>query len=43
MNDMLRLNIPFPSGADRFNDRRYGITTCFPLPDIERENNENIP
>ena len=42
MNDMLRLNIPFPSGADRFNDRRYGTTTCFPLPDIERENNENI-
>ena len=43
MNDMLRLNIPFPSGADPFNDRRYGNTTCFPLPDIERENNENIP
>lgn len=43
MNDMLRLNIPFPSGADPFNDRRYGETTCFPLPDIERENNPNIP
>ena len=43
LNDMLRLGIPFPSGADPFNDRRYGETTCFPLPDIERENNPNIP
>ena len=43
LNDMLRLGIPFPSGADPFNDRRYGDTTCFPLPDVEKENNENIP
>jgi hypothetical protein len=43
LNDMLRLDVPFPSGTDPYNDRRYGETTCFPLPDIEINNNDNIP
>jgi len=43
LNDMLRFNLPFPSGVQQWNRREYGNTTCFPLPDVERLNNPNIP
>jgi starch-binding outer membrane protein, SusD/RagB family len=43
LNDMLRFNLPFPSGVQQWNRREYGNTTCFPLPDVERNNNPNIP
>jgi starch-binding outer membrane protein, SusD/RagB family len=42
LNDMLRFDIPFPSGTNNKGDP-YGPTTCIPLPLNERLNNPNIP
>jgi hypothetical protein len=39
-NDMLRHDIPFPSGTNH-KGQTYGPTTCIPLPDAERLNNPN--
>jgi hypothetical protein len=41
LNDMLRHNLPFPTGL---NHRRetWGPVTCLPLPDQEKRNNPNI-
>jgi starch-binding outer membrane protein, SusD/RagB family len=41
LNDMLRHNIPFPTGVTNRGDP-YGPTTCIPLPEQERLNNPNI-
>jgi hypothetical protein len=41
INDMLRLNIPFDTGADA-KGQPFGTTTCLPLPDVETLNNPNI-
>ncbi|TVP49095.1 MAG: RagB/SusD family nutrient uptake outer membrane protein [Gemmatimonadales bacterium] len=41
LNDMLRHNIPFPSGVNH-KDQPYGPITCMPLPEQERRNNPNI-
>jgi hypothetical protein len=40
-NDMLRHNLPFPTGRDH-QDIQYGDITCLPLPRAEWENNPNI-
>ena len=40
-NDMLRHNIPFPSGVDH-KGQLYGDVTCVPLPTVETLNNPNI-
>jgi hypothetical protein len=40
-NDMLRLNIPVPSGVNHKN-QTYGNVTCLPLPDVETLNNPNL-
>lgn len=40
LNDMLRHDIPFPSGTNH-KGQTYGPTTCIPLPDVERLNNPN--
>jgi hypothetical protein len=40
-NDMLRHEIPFPTGLDH-QDRQYGDFTCLPLPEAEWQNNPNI-
>ncbi|MFH1609674.1 MAG: RagB/SusD family nutrient uptake outer membrane protein [Candidatus Bipolaricaulota bacterium] len=42
LNDMIRHNLPFQTGANPYNNRAYGNTTCFPLPYIETDNNPNI-
>jgi len=39
--DMLRLNLPFDTGADA-KGQPFGATTCLPLPDVETLNNPNI-
>ncbi len=41
LNDMLRHNIPFPTGVTNRGDP-YGPVTCIPLPEQERLNNPNI-
>ncbi|TVP46560.1 MAG: RagB/SusD family nutrient uptake outer membrane protein [Gemmatimonadales bacterium] len=40
-NDMLRHDLPFPTGANHMGEFR-GNVTCLPLPLQERENNQNI-
>lgn len=40
-NDMLRYDIPFPTGTNH-KGQSYGDVTCVPLPDVERLNNPNI-
>ena len=40
-NDMLRHDLPFPTGANHMGEFR-GDVTCLPLPLQERENNQNI-
>jgi starch-binding outer membrane protein, SusD/RagB family len=40
-NDMLRHDLPFPTGANHMGEFR-GDLTCLPLPLQERENNQNI-
>jgi len=42
LNDMLRHNLPFDTGIGP-KGKPYGTTTCLPLPDAERDNNDNIP
>jgi len=42
--DMLRLSIPFTPAAGvayKLNNGVYGSMTCFPFPDVERDNNPN--
>ena len=41
LNDMLRHNIPFPTGENH-KGQPWGTMTCMPLPDQERLNNPNI-
>lgn len=41
LNDMLRLDLPFDTGAT-FKGVPYGATTCLPLPDVERFSNPNL-
>ncbi|MBI4501310.1 MAG: RagB/SusD family nutrient uptake outer membrane protein [Gemmatimonadetes bacterium] len=40
LNDMLRFNLPFPTGKT-LAGVDYGATTCLPLSDDERANNPN--
>lgn len=42
LGDLLRFNLPFPSGVQPWTGRPYGSTTCFPLPRVEIDNNPNI-
>jgi hypothetical protein len=39
--DMLRKNIPFPTGTNR-KGQTYSGLTCVPLPDVETLNNPNL-
>lgn len=39
--DMLRKNLPFPTGVNR-KGQTYSSLTCVPLPDVETRNNHNI-
>lgn len=41
LNDMLRHDIPFPTGENH-KGQPWGTMTCMPLPDQERLNNPNI-
>jgi hypothetical protein len=41
--DMLRFDLPFPSGSQPWTGRPYRETTCFPIPSVERDSNPNIP
>lgn len=41
LNDMLRHNIPFPTGVSNKGDT-YGPYTCIPIPLNERQNNPNL-
>lgn len=41
LNDKLRFNIPFPTGANHKGEP-YGPVTCLPLPRVERDANPNI-
>ena len=41
LNDMLRLALPFDTGADA-KGQPFGNTTCLPLPDVETLNNPNF-
>lgn len=41
LGDMLRKNIPFPSGVNH-KGQTYGPTTCVPLPDVETQNNPHL-
>ena len=38
LGDMLRKNIPFPSGVN-FKNQLFGPMSCVPLPDLEMQNN----
>jgi len=42
--DMLRKNIPFPTGTNGANRKGqvYGPITCVPLPNVETQNNPNF-
>lgn len=42
LNDMLRHNLPFPTGFNH-KGQAWGPITCMPLPNQERQNNPNIP
>lgn len=42
LNDMLRFQLPFPEGEQPWTGRPYRNTTCFPLPNVEIQNNPNI-
>jgi len=39
--DMLRKNLPFPTGTNR-KSQTYSNLTCVPLPDVETLNNPNL-
>ncbi|HEY4132339.1 MAG TPA: RagB/SusD family nutrient uptake outer membrane protein [Gemmatimonadaceae bacterium] len=41
LGDMLRKNIPFPSGVN-FKNQLFGPMSCVPLPDLEMQNNPNL-
>ena len=41
LNDMLRHNLPFPTGLNH-KLQAYGPVTCIPLPLLERQNNPNL-
>jgi hypothetical protein len=41
LGDMLRKNIPFPSGVN-FKNQLFGPMSCVPLPDVEMQNNPNL-
>jgi hypothetical protein len=41
LNDMLRFNIPFPTGANH-KGQTLGPITCMPLPNQEKLNNPNL-
>jgi hypothetical protein len=41
LNDMLRHDIPFPTGFNH-KGQAWGPITCMPLPDQEKQNNPNI-
>lgn len=41
LNDMLRHNIPFPTGFNH-KGQAWGPITCMPLPDQEKLNNPNL-
>jgi hypothetical protein len=41
INDLLRFNLPFPSGST-LAGIPYGNVTCIPLPEAERSNNPNL-
>jgi starch-binding outer membrane protein, SusD/RagB family len=45
LGDLRRLNLPFTPAAGEAYIRGgvYGNRTCFLLPDVERENNPNVP
>ena len=43
LGDLIRYDLPFPSGTHPWKGVDYGTQTCFPLPDVERYNNPNIP
>lgn len=43
LGDMIRYGLPFSTGLHPYKLTEYGNTTCFPLPDVERFNNPNIP
>jgi len=40
-SDMLRYNLPFPSGVNR-KGQTFSTLTCVPLPDVETQNNPNF-
>lgn len=40
-SDMLRYNLPFPSGVNR-KGQTFSTLTCVPLPDVETRNNPNF-
>ena len=40
-SDMLRKNLPFPTGVNA-KQQTYGPITCVPLPNIETQNNVNL-
>lgn len=41
LNDMLRHNIPFPTGFNH-KGQAWGAITCMPLPNVEKLNNPNL-
>jgi hypothetical protein len=41
LNDMLRHNLPFPTGFNH-KGQAWGPITCMPLPEQEKQNNPNI-
>lgn len=41
LNDMIRLNLPFPSGVNH-KGATYGGVTCIPIPDQEQQANPNL-
>jgi starch-binding outer membrane protein, SusD/RagB family len=44
LNDLRRFSLPFlpAPGSPYRQGGAYGTNTCFPLPDVERENNPNV-
>jgi len=43
LGDLIRYDLPFPTGLHPWKGVEYGSQTCFPLPDVERFNNPNVP
>jgi hypothetical protein len=45
LGDLRRYGLPFlpAAGTPYFTNGQYGTQTCFPLPDVEKINNPNIP